>query len=263
MHSPRIPYAARAECCTNKLAKQLFTLISEKKTNLALSADVTSSEELLSLADNLGAEICILKTHIDILDDFTPAVTKELQFLANKHHFYLFEDRKFADIGNTVKHQYANGIYQISDWAHIINAHTLPGSGIIAALAEVGLSKERGLLLLAEMSSAGNLFTPEYTHSTLQMAEAYADFVIGFIAQHKLNNNPQWIYMTPGVQLQTGTDNLGQQYLTPKKVIQEHGSDIIIVGRGIIQAADPLIEAKKYRLAGWEAYELDLAQAVV
>lgn len=39
----------------------------EKRSNLCVSADVTSSEELLQLADSLGPSVCLLKTHIDIL----------------------------------------------------------------------------------------------------------------------------------------------------------------------------------------------------
>lgn len=249
-----LTYKDRASYCQNKLSQQLFELLHEKKTNLALSADVTDCKTLLGLAEELGDEICVLKTHIDILTDFTLDFTHTLSRIAKEKNFLIFEDRKFADIGNTVKQQYAGGLYQIADWADIINAHTLPGPGIISGLKEAGAVKNRGLLLLAEMSSANNLFDWNYTQKTLQFAAQFPDFVMGFISQKKLLDEPQWIYMTPGVQFATTNDNLGQQYHTPDKVIIENQSDIIIVGRGIIKASDPLLAAKHYRTAGWQAY---------
>jgi uridine monophosphate synthetase len=254
----RMPYTARANYCKNELAKKLFLLMAEKKSNLALSADVTTGQELLELANLVGPEICILKTHIDIIRDFNPELTSQLQALAQKHRFLIFEDRKFADIGHTVKQQYEGGIYHIANWADIVNAHSLPGLGLIAGLAEVGLKKQRGLLLLAQMSSANNLLTPEYTEKTLSIAKQFPEFVMGFISQNKLSPEPQWIYMTPGVHLSTEGDALGQQYVTPQEAILEHGSDVIIVGRGILKATDKLAAAKQYRTKGWEAYEASL-----
>lgn len=248
-------YPQRAKLCANPTAIRLLELMDKKETNLAIAADVITKKKLLEIADGLGPEICLLKTHIDIVGDFDADLIIELQRLSEKHNFLIFEDRKFADIGNTVKHQYRDGIYHIADWAHIVNAHSVPGPGIIEGLKEVGLKKGRGLVLLAEMSSKGTLAKGSYTEETLKMAEANKDFVIGFIAMRQLTDDQCFINMTPGVQLSQGGDNLGQQYNTPENVIGKQKSDIIIVGRGIYESANPIAEARKYREAGWTAYK--------
>lgn len=248
-------YLERAQQCINPTAKKLLNLMEEKKTNLSVALDMISGEKILNLLDKIGPEICVAKTHIDIITDFSKDFVNKLVELKQKHNFLIFEDRKFADIGNTVQMQYAQGIYHIVDWADIVNAHTVPGPGIIDGLKEIGEPKGRGLILLAEMSSEGNLATGEYTEKTLKMAEDNPDFVIGFITMRKLLDNPSFINFTPGVKLVEGGDNLGQQYNTPEKVIKDQGSDVIIVGRGIYEADDPVNEARKYKEAGWKAYE--------
>jgi uridine monophosphate synthetase len=194
----RLTYKARAKIATHPLAQKIFSLMESKKTNISLSLDVTSSDALLSFADLIGPEICVLKTHIDILNDFMPSITKSLKEFANY--------------------------------------------------------PEQGLLLLAEMSSKDNLLTKDYAEKTWKIAQSYKDFVIGFIAQANIIHEPEWLYFTPGIQFTKQNDNLKQQYITPEKAIQQ-GSDILIIGRGILEAKDPLIAAKEYREAGWKAYE--------
>ena len=97
----------------HNITRKLKQIMQEKSTNLCLAADVTSSKELLLLADLVGPYICVLKTHIDILTDFNNQVIKELKRISKHHNFLLFEDRKFADIGSTVQKQYSKGIYNI------------------------------------------------------------------------------------------------------------------------------------------------------
>lgn len=250
-----LTYSQRSAICHNPTAQKLLTIIENKKTNLCVAADLTHSAELLALADLIGPSICVLKTHIDILEDFSPDIIEQLKKVAEKHQILIFEDRKFADIGNTVKLQYEKGIYHIADWADITTAHSVSGSGVIEGLKTIGLAKGNGLLLLAQMSSTGSLITGDYTKKTIALAEAHKDFVIGFITQQKLTDDPALLHFTPGVQFNNKMDALGQQYISPKQAIIQ-GSDIIIVGRGIYGAIDPKSEAEKYRVAGWKAYQM-------
>lgn len=250
----RLPFNERYQLAKHPLVKKILSIAIEKQSNLAHNPDVVASEQLLAIADAAGPSICLLKTHIDILEDFTPSVAEKLQQLAKKHQFLIFEDRKFVDIGSVVKQQYQGGIYKIADWADIVNAnHIMPGSGVIQGLAEVGAKRGRGLLLLAEMSSKGALRGEAYRQSALEAAREHPDFVIGFICQKAISSDPGFLNITPGVQLAKKEDHLGQQYRTPYKAICEEGNDIVIVGRGIYQADNIQQAAEEYRDAAWTA----------
>lgn len=93
-------YRARASNpATGPLASYLLRLIAIKQTNLCLSADVDTSAELLALAEEVGDSICVLKTHCDIVSDWSDRTSRALKEIARRKWFVVFEDRKFADIG--------------------------------------------------------------------------------------------------------------------------------------------------------------------
>ncbi|CAK7905570.1 hypothetical protein CAAN1_14S04654 [[Candida] anglica] len=254
-------YTERAAVHASPVAARLLRLMDSKKTNLCASVDVKTTAEFLGLIDQLGPFICLVKTHIDIIDDFSYEGTiVPLLALAKKHNFMIFEDRKFADIGNTVKSQYAGGVYKIAQWSDITNAHGITGAGIVQGLKEAAqetTSEPRGLLMLAELSSKGSLAYGEYTERTVDIARTDREFVIGFIAQRDMGGASEgfdWLVMTPGVGLDDKGDGLGQQYRTVGEVVST-GTDVIIVGRGLFgKGRDPKVEGARYRDAGWKAY---------
>lgn len=96
-----LPFSTRAEqpnMCP--LATYLLSLISRKRSNLCVSADVHTTYELLSVAEEVGNYICVLKTHADIVDDWSEKTIRGLQEISRRKHFLLFEDRKLGDIGS-------------------------------------------------------------------------------------------------------------------------------------------------------------------
>lgn len=251
-------YGQRSQLARCVLAKRLLGIMDEKKTNLAVAVDVTSTSKLLELADALGPHICILKTHIDLLNDFSVESMMKLRDMANSHNFLILEDRKFADIGQTVQLQFSGGPFAMRVWTDMVTVHPLPGPGILSALKQA-CSAAQACVLVAEMSSTGALTTKSYTDAAVKMAEEFPEFVLGFVCQSRLCHNPGYVHMTPGVRLDATGDSLGQQYCDPASAVMERGADVIIVGRGITASSNPVEAALRYKKAGYDAYLSTLA----
>lgn len=225
-----------------------------KQTNVAVAADFTESQKILELADAIGPSICILKLHVDIIQDFSWNFIERLKEIAQKHQFLLCEDRKFADIGTIAQAQYKGGMYRICEWADIIIAHVITGKSCIEALAQVGIPLQKGIFLIAQLSTADNLIDAEYTKAVKKIASEYPEFVVGFIAQTGCSDNPHFLQVTPGISNMHQTRAHGQHYISIKQAIEENHSDIIIVGRDICQAKNPHQIAEEYRKEAWPLY---------
>ena len=89
--SPRhIRLEERIELAFNATAKKLLQTMVAQSSNLCVSIDLTTSEEVLRLADLLGPEVVLVKLHRDIISDWTKTTENKLIALAANHGFLLF-----------------------------------------------------------------------------------------------------------------------------------------------------------------------------
>ena len=262
VEKPLLKFADRLAATTAPMTRKLMETILRKKSNLVLSLDVEDTATFFNILEATGPEIFMVKTHVDILKDFNGSFVPRLKALAEKQDFIIFEDRKFADIGSTVRKQFKSGVYKIADWAEYVTVHMIAGEAILDGLFG-DLDTPRSGFLLARMSAKGNLISETYTRQVLEVGKRRKECVSGYIGhgadvediKRFRNKIPQdQLLLMPGVNLDTTGDGLGQQYLTVENAI-EGGADAIIVGRGIIAGDDPAAEAKRYRQAAWNAFE--------
>ena len=245
---------------TNSMAKKYMEVACRKKSLVCLAADRSTMAGLFALIKAAGPHIAALKTHVDLVDDWTPEAWASFCTTAKEADLLIFEDRKFADIGGISRKQMA-GVYNIRAWSELVTAHLISGPDIVDGL-QAGwrdVNREGGVLLLAQMSSRGNLLEPKYTAKVVEMGKGH-EGVFGFIGNGSrpeelaaLRNavGEEKMIWTPGVNLEVGDGEMGQRYGHPKEAVMA-GSDCVIVGSGIHMAEDPAAAAKAYADASWD-----------
>ena len=230
-----------------------------KQSLVCLAADRSTMAGLFDLIEAVGPYVAALKTHVDLVDDWTSESWASFCSAAKKADLLIFEDRKFADIGGISRNQMA-GVYNIRAWSDLVTAHLISGPDIVDGLqagwADVG--REGGVLLLAQMSSRGNLLGTDYTAEVVVKGKAH-DGVFGFIgngsrpvelASLRAAVGEAKMIWTPGVNLAVGDGEMGQRYGDPFEAVMA-GSDCIIVGSGIHKSENPAAAAKAYADASW------------
>ena len=243
------------------MARRYMEVATQKQSLVCLAADRNTMSGLLELINEVGPYIAALKTHVDLVDDWSPGAWKNFCEVAKQHNLLIFEDRKFADIGKISKSQ-MSGIYDIRSWSDIVTAHLISGPDIVDGLQSAwqDVNREGGVLLLAQMSSRGNLLTEEYCEKVVEKG-IQSDGVLGFIGNGsrpdelkdlRLRVGEQKMIWTPGVNIAVGDGEMGQRYGSPYDAVIA-GSDCIIVGSGIHRSENPSEVAKQYAQLSWQA----------
>jgi len=255
------PWGSRWDNKSSSFSQQYMQTASDKKSLICFAADLQTVDAVRETVESIGPYIACLKLHVDIVEDWSVDGWKEVCDLAKNLNVLIWEDRKFADIGR-VSRQQMGGVVDIRSWADIVTAHLISGPDIVNGLMDGwnDVGREGGILLLAQMSSRGNLLVPNYTKSVVEQGKGM-EGVIGFIGN---GSNPddikslremvgeQKMIWTPGINLKTGDGVAGQRYGHPRDAVLA-GADCLIVGSGIHRSNDPVDAAKKYAQVSWDA----------
>ena len=126
-------WGARWLNSTSEIARKYMEVSARKQSLVCLAADRNTMSGLFELLEEVGPYIAALKTHVDLVDDWSAEKWKDFCTAAKEADLLIFEDRKFADIGKISRSQMA-GIYDIRSWSDLVTSHLISGPDVVDGL---------------------------------------------------------------------------------------------------------------------------------
>jgi orotidine-5'-phosphate decarboxylase len=220
-------------------------LIDDNRVVIAL--DYTNEANVLAMVEQLEPQSCRLKVGKELFTYCGPQLVQKLV----DRGFDVFLDLKYHDIPNTVAGA-VRASAELGVW--MVNVHASGGFAMMKAAAEALKSFENPPLLIAvtvltstAQSDLDQLNIPwaieeRVVHYAKLAKEAGLDGVVCSAQEAKrlkAELGSDFLLVTPGIR-PVGAD-AGDQHriVTPAKAIAD-GSDYLVVGRPITQAAKPL-----------------------
>jgi orotidine 5'-phosphate decarboxylase subfamily 1 len=243
----RKSFAERALIATTPTSQLLFQLMQRRQTTVCFSADLESGDELIRVLGQVAPFIVAVKVHFDAVKNLN---IPELFRVARDNQLLVIGDRKFADIGATVRKQLAQ--HPATTLPHVMDActiHTIAGTAGVRELAH----RKIGAILIGEMSNTGNSVTGDRVQ---EVAQELSCSISGVVCQARANCEigDGVVYFTPGVHLEATTDGGDQRYRDCYQAIVVQQNDVVIVGRGIYADPNPAEAAERYQRAAWSAH---------
>ncbi|KAB8437403.1 hypothetical protein FH972_025081 [Carpinus fangiana] len=177
METPRHTYAQRAALAsTPPLADYLFRLMEHKQTNLCLAADLpegVTTAELVTLAEECGDSIAVLKFRSDAVWDLSAETVHTLTQISKRKKFLLFDDRLFGGSSPSIAAQYAATPLHPGSWTSLTSAHLLHGTGVVTSLRDAAIDLLSNLQA-EESSSAQSPHIRKHSASYFPSVSAHA-----------------------------------------------------------------------------------------
>ena len=217
------------------------------ENKIIVALDFNSSSQAVEFVDTLDPKLCRLKIGKEL---FTAAGPNLVETMIKKE-FDVFLDLKFHDIPNTV----ARAVQVAADlgvW--MLNVHISGGSTMMKSAKDAIISHGGckpiliGVTVLTSISSAELSeigINNDLKDQVVQLAKlAYQSGLDGVVCsaeEAKLLRNSMpadFILVTPGIRREQDAADDQKRVITPSQAIR-NGSDYLVVGRPITQAASP------------------------
>lgn len=222
------------------------------KSPVIVALDNMSMEASLTLADQLDPALCRLKVGKELFTRCGPSIVQAL----HQRNFDVFLDLKFHDIPNTT----AQAVLAAADlgvW--MVNVHASAG------LEAMSLSKQRlldnhfeTLLIAVTVLTSMDNEALKQTGITVSLDEqvsrlaqltkqAGLDGVVCSAQEAKVLKalcGEDFKLITPGIRLAEDNADDQKRICTPRQALND-GSDYLVIGRSITQAADPAAKLQR------------------
>lgn len=215
---------------------------------IIVALDFPSDQPALALVDQLDPAKCRLKVGKELFTRSGPALVRDLQ----NRGFDVFLDLKFHDIPNTTSAAVAAAA-DLGVW--MVNVHASGGEKMMTACRDrlESFGKDRPLLIAVtvltsmgpeDLAGIGITDSPEAQVSRLATLTRNCglDGVVCSAQEApalKAEQGKDFKLVTPGIRPLSAEKGDQQRIMTPTDALKA-GSDYLVIGRPITQAADPL-----------------------
>lgn len=226
----------------NRFAKNLLKVFSLKNNYIVPSVDFEKSDDLLGFIDLVGKYVGLVKIHSDIVNDWSMETFLTLKNLSNDYNFYILEDKKFVDIGSTMKKQLNNKHFSYKDWVDCVTVVPLGGGESIVN----GLESENNhfipAFVLTTMTTVNSYYSVDFLKYVEDMYINNNDKFCGLIGASKPITNdidkkvPFYIWLRPGISESESKDNKGQSYIKIDEAYKLYGELLtgVVIGRDLM-----------------------------
>lgn len=229
-------------------------MVNKMAKDVIIACDFNSKEEVLNFLSKFENEKPFVKIGMELFYAEGPEIVREIKKMGHK----IFLDLKLHDIPNTVKKSMA----VLSNLeVDMCNVHAAGTKGMMSAALE-GLTRPDGtrplLIAVTQLTSTSEEVMQQelwiekpidetVMHYAKNTMEAGLDGVVcSPLEAGKVHEvcGEKFLTITPGVRFADGDVGDQKRVATPAKA-REWGSDYIVVGRPITQAADPVAAYKR------------------